>query len=119
MKQRLAPLALLFGLITALMLGSTSMALAHGNPHSGFNCNNVGVNLVTCSKVIAFVPVVVNITDNDIDVLSDIELVDLEHSLNNVTINILSISETLNNIKAVVPVSLGDLQLCIGSVCLS
>lgn len=128
MKQRFAPLALLFGLLTALMLGGTGTALAHGDPHSGFNCNNVGVNLVTCSTVIITTPVVVNITDNDTRVLTDNELSILEDSLNHVYINILNITTSLGNIEVAVlnlynsfnpAVTLSDLQLCFASICQS
>jgi hypothetical protein len=127
MRKRFAPLAMLFGLLTALMLGSTAVAQAHPtapNPHpAGFNCNNVGVNLITCSKVITVlginIPVDVNISDNDVDVLSDIELLNLENVLNGLTINVLNVT-TLNNIKVAVDDIVGDdvVGLCIASVCL-
>ncbi|MGH4009438.1 MAG: hypothetical protein ACRDTH_15015 [Pseudonocardiaceae bacterium] len=128
MKQRFAPLALLFGLLTALMLGGTATAQAHGDPHSGFNCNNVGVGVVTvtCNTVIATVPVVVNIPVDR--VLSDNELSLVEDSLNHVNINVLNIITSLEDIKVAVlnvtdsfnpDVTVGDIQLCLASICKS
>jgi len=130
MKKRFAPLALLFGLLTALMLGGTSMAQAHpaGAPHPGFNCNNVGVNLVTCSKVIATVPVVIPIADNDTRVLTDNELTGVENSLNNANIDVLNIDTSLKNVTVAVlnvynsfnpTVTVTGIQICLAATCKS
>jgi hypothetical protein len=130
MRKRLAPLAMLFGLLTAMMLGGTAVAQAHPtapNPHpAGFNCNNVGVNLITCSKVITVlgvnIPVDINISDNDVDVLSNNELISLEDSLNHLSIDALNDLnvDTLNDIKALSVVGSDHVQYCILTVgCLS
>lgn len=86
MRKRFAPLALLFGLLTAMLLAGTSMAQA--NPDPSFDCDNA-VNVVSCT--LNGSPITVTITDND--VLSGNDFDTLENGLN------VYIADILNNVN--------------------
>ncbi len=122
MRKKFAPLALLFGLLTTLMLASTSMAQATTPLPTLASCVNSGVvNVVTCSDVLHTVTVVI---ENN-DVLSDNELTILKDALNNadIDIDILNITAAKNVVVNVYnnnidpDITVGDVTICLASVC--
>ena len=94
MRKRFAPLAMLFGLLTALMLGSTAMAQATTPVTTFASCANSGTvnlgNVITCIGTVKVNNVVkdveVKITNNK--VLNGIELNILKTDLNLKFLNI-------------------------------
>lgn len=96
MRKKFAPLAVLFGLLGALLLGGASVA----NANTGFDCDNVNsisVVKVKCVNVGVNVGnVLSDITINikDIRFLNDNEIKILENNLNNAQVNI----EVLENV---------------------
>lgn len=122
MRKKFAPLALLFGLFTAMMLASTSAAQATTPLPTLASCINGGVvNVVTCSDVLH--TVTVKITNNQ--VLSDNELTILKNALNNADIdidvlNITAVKQLVVNVynNNIDPdVTVNDVNLCLLAVC--
>ncbi|MGH3887661.1 MAG: hypothetical protein ACRDSZ_14025 [Pseudonocardiaceae bacterium] len=123
MIKRFTPLALLFGLLTALLLGSTSVAQA--NPLVDFQCNNVvGVGVVCENDVLIGVLNDVKIVISDNHVLNGNQINILENSLNNVDVDINKLIY-IGNLEADVlsiydsfdiDLDVGDVNVCIGVV---
>lgn len=93
MTKKFAPLAVLFGLLGALLLGGAAV----GNAADGdYKCNQNGVSVVNvqCSNILN------NITVNvkDVRVLTDNEIVKLENVLNNTDVNIEDIEAKVLNV---------------------
>jgi hypothetical protein len=126
MRKRLAPLAALFGLLTAMMLASTSMAQASPLLPTFTGCTNggVNVNVVTCNDILNNIKV--TITDNR--VLTDNELTILKDALNGNEIEILNVEAAIKDIEAVtvdvydsfnpsIDVDVDDIEVCIALIC--
>ncbi len=118
--KKFAPLAVLFGLLTALLLGGTASALAAtpDSGHGSFTCNNVaGVTVVQCSDVLDNVKVTINgnrvLTNNELNILSG--------DLNNTQLDVQDIDVTvINAYKSFNPpinITVQDINVCIASVC--
>ncbi len=117
MLKRFAPLTLLFGMLTALLMGSASIAQA--TPLADFDCTNVvNVGVVCQSDVLN--DLTVTISNNS--VLNGNQIGILEESLNDVNINILNPSVYLSNIEVDVvevynndfdiPITVSDVSAC-------
>lgn len=126
MKKRFVPLALLFGLLTATMLGSTAMAQANPILPTFTGCTKgvVNVNVVTCNDILNNIKVIV--TGNR--VLTDNELTILKNALNNNEIDILNVEATLEDIEVLtvdvydsfnpsIDIDVDDVNVCIASIC--
>lgn len=95
MRKKFAPLAVLFGLLGALLLGGASVASAGDD--DGFQCNqkqkgNIVKVDVNCVLNNSLNNITINVTD--IRVLTDNEITILENNLNNADVNI----EVLENV---------------------
>lgn len=118
--KRFAPLALLFGLLTALMLGSASTALAHPSPpgHSGANCTKglVNATVLSCNNILTGVLIPIVITGNE--VLTDNEISIVEDNLNDNKYNITELVNVYNN---EIDVDVSKIELCavVGVGCLT
>lgn len=114
MRKKLASLALLFGLLTAVFVGTSGIAQA--NPPLNYTCNNTGgVNVVTCSDVLSHVKLKITgnrvLTGNELHILSD--------SLNGTLVNFHDINlDVLNIYNSFNPqVAISKIQICILSLC--
>lgn len=115
MLKKFAPLALLFGLLSALLLGGASTAQATSTTGS-FTCQKgvVNVNVVTCNNVLN--NITVNITGND--VLSDNQINVLTDNLNNLNVlNVTAIKNVVINTYKSFNINILNIQVCIASVC--
>lgn len=118
MKKRFAPLAVLFGLLGALLLGGASVANAGDD---GFKCkqtqSGVTVNVVNVSCVLNNSLNNININVSNIRVLTLEEVHILENSLNNTNVNIEALEQatinTLNNFGGI-NVSDINVKVCTG-----
>ncbi len=92
MTKKFAPLAVLFGLLGALLLGGAAV----GNAATDYKCNQNGVTVVNvqCSSILS------NITVNvkDVRVLSDNELKTLVAVLNDTDVDIEDIEAKVLNV---------------------
>lgn len=124
MRKKLASLAMLFGMLTAVMLGSTSVA--HAQIASTTTCTNSGVvnaNVVyLCDVADVVTGDVITVVVKTEDVLSDNDIVILQNFLNGFSVqNILNDpdlvdADVLNNILngSVVDVDiLNDVNVCV------
>lgn len=114
--KRFTPLALLFGMLTALLLGSASIAQA--GPLD-FDCTNVvNVGVVCQSDILN--DLTVTVEDNNI--LSGNQISILENSLDDVDVNILNPNIYLGNLEVDVvevydnefniPITVSDVNAC-------
>lgn len=82
MRNKFAPLAMLFGLLTALLLGGTATAQADTGV---FKCSqDKSINVVTCNTILKDVTVIIK--GNKI--VTDVQLVEVENVLNKTEINV-------------------------------
>lgn len=86
-KVRLASMALLGGLSTAAVVGGATAAHATG----GYSCTQNSINIVTCNNF----PVTVVITEPR--VLTGTELSVLENNLDNTSVDVTAIKNTVIN----------------------
>lgn len=126
MRKRFAPLAMLFGLLTAMMLGSTAVAQANPILPTFTGCTNgvVNVNVVTCNDVLN--NLTVTITGNK--TLDNNELTILKNNLNGTQIDILNVDATITALKNVavntynsfnppITITVGNVTVCVVAVC--
>lgn len=122
--RKFAPIAMLMGLLTALLLGGT--AAAQAGPALNYECNK-GVNVVSCNEVNVG-DVKVEIDHNDIRALTDNEIEVLEDNLNKVDVDILNPETTIKDIEVEVVktyksfnptiiIDVDDVNVCVLAVC--
>ncbi|MFI9080023.1 hypothetical protein ACIGW8_26730 [Streptomyces sioyaensis] len=111
--KKFVPLALLLGLLAA-MVGGASTASATGR----YSCSNGVANLVTCNTAIVG-PVIVKITGNR--ALTAGELSVLENNLNNTSVDVTALKnvtvDTYKSFNPPINITLNDINVCIASVC--
>ncbi|HEU0090392.1 MAG TPA: hypothetical protein VFQ77_22495 [Pseudonocardiaceae bacterium] len=114
--RKFAPMALLLGMLSALLLGGVGVAQATA---ANYDCNQlVGVNVVSCNEV--------NVGDVKVEikgnrVLTDNEITVLENNLNNTTVTVDAIKNTViqtyKSFNPTITVTTGDIKVCIVAVC--
>jgi hypothetical protein len=125
MRKRFAPLALLFGLFTAMMLASTSMAQANPILPTFTSCTNgvVNVNVVTCNDVLNNITVTITgnraLTGNELTILKDNlnkNKIDIEDVLN-VEATKLVVVNTYNSFNPPITITVGNVNICVALIC--
>jgi hypothetical protein len=113
--KKFAPLAVLFGLLTALLLGSTATAQATTPNGAGtFKCSN-GINVLTvnCNNILDNVKI--DIKGNRVLTTGEISI--LENNLNNAKIDVdvykLVVIDTYKSFNPIIVLVLGDINVCI------
>lgn len=114
MWTKFAPVAMLFGLLTALLLGSTSMAQA--GPAT-WGCGTKPVNVLVCNTIFNGEPLTVTIRSPR--VLTANELIKLENALINIEVNKIKITvvNVFRSFNPPIIITVDDVIVCYRGVC--